>query len=304
MIGYESGAQRLADDELLASGGERLRVLIVDHDGLARRMMRAALGEISQGAILLTTGNGREALDLARYYHPTVVIIDTALPPDGGVGLIAKVLAVAPGARVLTVSVDDPQAAIAGLRAGAVGHISKDTEPDELARLVMRVADGEAIVPPGLIKPLLELVREVPEAGWRPLHSRLTSREWEIVELLGEGATTHQIAERLVLSPTTIYSHVKSMLRKLGVHSRREAIIAARALRREEATRTLRGRNILNRLPPNSLPLATHISETNSQRGTIRDGRSRNNLSSLQGQATMGALEIGGGAGNGLAAPL
>lgn len=241
MIGYENGAQRLADDELLASGGERLRVLIVDHDGLARRMMRAALGEISQGAILLTTGDGREALDLARYYHPTVVIIDTALPPDGGVGLIAKVLAVAPGARVLTVSVDDPQAAIAGLRAGAVGHIGKDTEPDELARLVMRVADGEAIVPPGLIKPLLELVREVPEAGWRPLHSRLTSREWEIVELLGEGATTHQIAERLVLSPTTIYSHVKSMLRKLGVHSRREAIIAARALRKEEATRTLRG---------------------------------------------------------------
>ncbi len=241
MIGYENGSQRLADDELLVDDGGRLRVLIVDHDGLARRMMRAALSEISQVAILLTAGDGREALDLARYYHPTVVVIDTALPHGGGVDLIAKVLAVAPGARILTVSVDDPQAAIAGFRAGAVGHIGKDTEPDELARLVIRVADGEAIVPPGLIKPLLELVREVPEAGWRPLHSRLTSREWEIVELLGEGATTHQIAERLVLSPTTIYSHVKSMLRKLGVHSRREAIIAARALRKEEASRTPRG---------------------------------------------------------------
>jgi DNA-binding NarL/FixJ family response regulator len=241
MIGHENGSQRLADDELLDAGGERLRVLIVDHDGFARRMMRAALGEISQVAILLTAGDGREALELARYYHPTVVIIDTALPPDGGVELIAKVLAVAPGARVLTVSVDDSQAAIAGLRAGAVGHIGKDIEPDELARLVVRAADGEAIVPQRLIKPLLELVREVPDAGWRPLHSRLTSREWEIVELLGEGATTHQIAERLVLSPTTIYSHVKSMLRKLGVHSRHEAIAAARALRKQEATRTRRG---------------------------------------------------------------
>ena len=169
------------------------------------------------------------------------MVIDTALPHGGGVELIAKVLAVAPGARILTVSVDDPQAAIAGFRAGAVGHIGKDTEPDELARLVVRAADGEAIVPQRLIQPLLELVREVPDAGWRPLHSRLTSREWEIVELLGEGATTHQIAERLVLSPTTIYSHVKSMLRKLGVHSRHEAIAAARALRKQEATWTLRG---------------------------------------------------------------
>ena len=241
MIGYENGSQRLADDKLLTAGGERLRVLIVDHDGLARRMMRAALSEISRVEYLLTAGDGREALDLARYYHPTVVIIDTALPPDGGLELIAKVLAVTPGTRVLTVSVDDPQAAIAGLRAGAIGHIGKDTEPDELARLVVRAADGEAIVPQRLIKPLLELVREVPDAGWRPLHSRLTSREWEIVELLGESATTHQIAERLVLSPTTIYSHVKSVLRKLGVHSRHEAIAAARALRKKEATRTLRG---------------------------------------------------------------
>jgi DNA-binding NarL/FixJ family response regulator len=68
------------------------------------------------------------------------------------------------------------------------------------------------------------------------LHSRLTTREWEIVELLAEGASTEQIVEHLVLSQSTVYSHVKSVLRKLGVHSRRDAVAAATRLRREEAS--------------------------------------------------------------------
>ena len=136
---------------------------------------------------------------------------------------------------MLTVSVDDDRTAIAALRAGAVGHIGKDVEPEGLAELVLRAADGEAIVSQRLMSPLLEALREVPDSGWRPLRSRLTTREWEIVELLGQGATTQRIADQLVLSPLTVYSHVKSVLRKLCVPSRREAVIAAHRLRREEA---------------------------------------------------------------------
>ena len=78
-------------------------------------------------------------------------------------------------------------------------------------------------------------MREAPDAGWRPLRSRLTTREWEIVEMIGEGESTQGIAEHLVLSPTTVYSHVKSVMRKLGVHSRGEAVGAAQCLRREES---------------------------------------------------------------------
>ena len=236
MIDQANGSQRPASEELIAGGDQRLRVLIADHDGLARCMMRTALREADRVAIVLAAGDGREALELARYYRPSVAIIDTALPPYGGVELIDKVLQVAPETRILTVSVDDQQAALAALRAGAVGHIGKDVDPDELVRLVVRASDGEAIVPPRLIMPLLELVREAPNTGWRPLHSRLTNREWEIVELLGDGATTQLIAEWLVLSPTTVYSHVKNIMRKLGVQSRRDAIAAAERLRREESS--------------------------------------------------------------------
>jgi two-component system nitrate/nitrite response regulator NarL len=235
MIARQNGPQRTAREEHSAGGEERLRVLIADHDGLARSMMRTALHKAERIAIVVTAAEGREALELARYYHPSVVIIDTALPPTGGVEFIDKMRVIAPETRILTISVDDERTALAALRAGAVGHVGKDVDPDELARLVVRAADGEAIIPQRLMMPLLELLRELPHTGWRPLHSRLTSREWEIVELLGEGATTPRIAQELVLSQTTVYSHVRSIMRKLDVHSRAEAVAGAEDLRREEA---------------------------------------------------------------------
>jgi hypothetical protein len=91
--------------------------------------------------------------------------------------------------RILMVSAaDDDQAALAALaalRAGAVGHIDKDVDPDTLERQVLRAAAGEAIVPRRLTMPLLALLQAPPDAGWRPLHSRLTNREWQIVDLTG-----------------------------------------------------------------------------------------------------------------------
>ena len=211
------------------------RVLIADADGLARGMMRFALSNSQRIGAVHAAANGREALELARYFRPGVAVVDTVVPPRGGVELVRKLLLTVPGIRVLTVSINDDRAAIAALRAGAVGHVAKDIDPERLAELVVRAADGEVIVPQPLLPALLDALREVPDSGWRPLRSRLTTREWEIVELLGEGATTQRIAERLVLSPMTVYSHIKSVLRKLGVNSRREAVIAARRLRREEA---------------------------------------------------------------------
>ena len=226
---------RPAHQDRVGYGEQRVRVLIADHNGFARRMIHTALKEADPVVKVTAARDAREALELARGYRPAVLIVDTALPPAGGVELVREVLTAVPGTRILTVSAaPDDEAALAGLRAGTVGHISKDVDPAQLARLVGRAADGEAIVPRRLIMPLLGLLRELPEAGWRPLHSRLTTREWQIVELLADDASTALIAERLVLSQTTVYSHVKSVLRKLGVHSRRDAVAAAERLRREE----------------------------------------------------------------------
>jgi DNA-binding NarL/FixJ family response regulator len=214
---------------------ERVRVLIADHDGLARRMIGNALQQASKVVMVAAARNGQEALELSCYYRPEVLILDTALPPDGCVKLTRQVLAVAPHTRVLTLSADDDQSALAALRAGAVGHISKDIDPAELVRLVLLAEAGEAIVPRRLVMSLLQGLREVPDSGWRPLRSRLTTREWEIIELLNDNTSTEHIAQHLVLSPTTVYSHIKNVLRKLGVHTRHDAIAAAEQLRRDEA---------------------------------------------------------------------
>ena len=164
-----NGSRRSAGGELLASADQRLRVLIADPDGLARNMIRTSLREADRLAIIATAGDGHEALELAGYYRPTVLVLDTALPPDGGIALIGEVLLVSPQTRILTVSVDDQQAALAGLRAGAVGHITKDIDPDQLASLVLLAAHGEVIIPQQLIMPLVELLQQAIEAEFLTL---------------------------------------------------------------------------------------------------------------------------------------
>jgi DNA-binding NarL/FixJ family response regulator len=225
--------------EELHAGDPGMRLLIADQDGLARRMMLDVLQSAGRVVAVAGARDGREALELARHHRPTMLLIDIALPPAGGVELIRDVTATLPRARVVTVSAtaDHDQSVLAAFRAGASAHIDKDIDPDEFARLVTLAAAGEAIVPRRLRTPLLELWRrDMPGGGWRPMRSALTTREWQIVDLLGDGASTEQITERLVLSPCTVYSHIHRLLHKLGVHSRRDAVAAARRLRRAEAS--------------------------------------------------------------------
>jgi two-component system, NarL family, nitrate/nitrite response regulator NarL len=213
---------------------EPARVMVADPDGLARRMIQTALQNADGILPLPMAADAREVTELARYYQPTILILDTALLPDGNVELISELRLIAPHTRIVTISAEQDDTALAALRAGAIGHISKDINPHHLARLITLAAHGEAIVPRRLTTPLLDALHATPDTGWRPTHSRLTTREWEIIELLDQHTTTQQIAKTLVVSPATVYSHIKSVMRKLDVHTRRDAITAAQHLRHQE----------------------------------------------------------------------
>lgn len=227
---------RSSNGGMHAAARARLRALIADQDALARRMMHDVLQDAGELVVIGGARDGREAADLARHYHPDMLLLDLALPPAGAVELIRQIAPVVP-TRILTVAAaaDADEAVLDALHAGAIGHIDKDVEPDEFVRLVGLALDGEAVVPSRIMGRLLEVWREIPVGGWRPLRSTLTTREWQIVDLLAEGASTEVIAKRLVLAPTTVYTHVYRVLHKLGVHSRCEAVAAAQRLRQQEA---------------------------------------------------------------------
>jgi DNA-binding NarL/FixJ family response regulator len=215
--------------------GTSIRVVHADPDPLVRRVLRDELG--THGIhVVAGTADGREALDLAAYHRPDLLL--TALDLAGFedvVALAARIAERVPGVATIVLTADpgDPRV-LEALRAGANGVIDKGTATGTLARALRRAAQGEALIPRVLGSAVLGGLRAVPSQGWRPLHSHLTTREWEIVELLDAGATTHDIAEQLYLSPATVYSHVKNILRKLEVRSRKEAVEAARRLRPAE----------------------------------------------------------------------
>lgn len=216
-----------------SNGEERVRVIVCDDDPLARRVIRSAL-EGSGIIVIAEAPGGREAIELALHYRPEVLITDMMMPGIDGLETTRKVVAAAPEIQVLVLTVsENHELGMAALRAGATGYLSKDVRPQVLAEHVRRIAAGNAAVCDELLGSIIDRLRSLPQGGLgiRPVRSELTSREWEVLDMLCAGASVDVIAEEFVLSAETVRSHVKSILRKLGVHSQREAVAAATELR-------------------------------------------------------------------------
>jgi DNA-binding NarL/FixJ family response regulator len=218
----------------MTAARQPLRVLVADPDPLVRRVVRNQL-RTAGFVVVAATGDGREAVELARFYRPELVVIETRMLGIDGPSAIRAITHGAPQTRVVVLSADDDdELGLQVLQAGAVGYLTKEEGAPALPRVLAKVAEGEAAVPRTLAMRVLESLRRLPDRGWRPLRSQLTTREWEIIELLAGGAGTHDIADELVLSPATVYGHVKNIMRKLGVSSREEAVAAAEKLRPAE----------------------------------------------------------------------
>src|SRR5688572_11503896 len=213
--------------------GEPLRVIVADDDALVRRVVRDALQR--DGIVVIAeAGSGREAIELTLYYKPDVVLMDLVMPGVDGIAATREIVAALPETKIVMLSSsDDDELGLLSLRVGACGYLAKTVDIEALPRALRAAGAGEAVVPRRLTNRLLEAIRRMREdgAGLRPVRSPLTAREWEVLDLLCQGLSTEEIADTLVLSAETVRSHVKSVLRKLRVGSRREAIAAAQRLR-------------------------------------------------------------------------
>jgi DNA-binding NarL/FixJ family response regulator len=206
-----------------------VRVLVADDHAPTREDIAAALGQDGGFEVIATAEDAPGAIDAALREQPDIALLDVNMP---GSGLAAawEITARLPATRVvmLTISRDDSHV-FAALRAGAAGYLLKDTETERLAHALRDVMAGEAALPVTLVTRLVEEFRDraprrralMPSREGEP---RLTSREWEVLELMRRRMTTAQIARTLVVSPATVRSHVAAILRKLRVPDRDAAV--------------------------------------------------------------------------------
>jgi NarL family two-component system response regulator LiaR len=212
---------------------ERLTAVVADDDPLARRLVRDILNDAGI-AVVAEAEDGRQAVERTLEHRPHVVLMDVIMPKLDGIAATRRIRESAPDqVVVLLTRAGDEDLALLGLRAGAAGYLQKDMELESLPRVLRGAAAGEAAISRTMTKQLIEHLRSVPDEGrsLRPVRSRLTAREWEVLDLLCDGRNTAEIADDLVLAQETVRSHVKNILRKLDVSSRREAVEMTQRLR-------------------------------------------------------------------------
>ena len=223
--------------DIAANGGQEARqparVVVVDDDEQLRARLRAAL-QTAGLTVIAEADNGRDAIELAAHYKPDVMIMDIVMANIDGLSATRQIIARAPTVRILLLTAsDDVDLGMVGLRAGAAGHQVKGGPAEEVVAAVARMAAGEPVVGPELTWRLIESLRALPVGGQgvRPVRSKLTPREWEVLDLLCAGRSVDQISDDLVLARDTVRTHVKRVLRKLGAHSQAEAISIANGIR-------------------------------------------------------------------------
>jgi DNA-binding NarL/FixJ family response regulator len=202
-----------------------VRVVLADDHARLRGQIRAAL-EAGGCDVCGEGATAGEAIELALAQRPDVVLLDIHMPGNG-VRAAEEISRSLPGAAIvmLTQSKEDDDL-FDSLRAGASGYLLKDLDPAALPGALRGVLAGEAAMPPGLVTRILQEFRGPSRQGLlrRPAAAdKLSAREWEVMELLSQGHSTEEVANRLFVSPTTVRVHVSAVLRKLRVKDRESA---------------------------------------------------------------------------------
>ena len=199
-----------------------VRVLIVDDHAIIRQGLRAILEWDSEIRIIGEAPDGERALQMARKLCPDVVLMDLLMPVMDGIAATTAIRNELPDTEVLALtSVLDESRVVGAIQAGAIGYLLKDTEPAKLCKAIKAAADGQVQLSPAAAAMLMHRVKcpRSPET--------LTERETEVLRLIARGESNKEIAAHLFISETTVKTHVKNIMQKLGVPSRTQAALYA-----------------------------------------------------------------------------
>jgi DNA-binding NarL/FixJ family response regulator len=210
-----------------------IRVLIVDDQPLMRTGFRMIVNAEPDIEVVGAAGDGVEAIELAGHVRPDVVLMDIRMPRMDGIEATRRLAGedARDPVRVLILTTFDLDELVLGaLRAGASGFLLKDSPPEDMVEAIRIVARGDALIAPSVTRRLLDRFASKlpdPERARAPMLDSLTTRELEVLALVARGMSNAEIAERLVVSETTVKTHVGRILSKLDLRDRVQAVVLA-----------------------------------------------------------------------------
>ena len=202
---------------------QSIRVLLVDDHAMVRKGLVAFLKNMPELELVGEACDGREAIEFCEQYQPDVILMDLVMPELGGVAATRTIHQRWPRVQVIALtSFQEKELVQDALQAGAIGYLLKNVSGEELAEAIRQAHGGRPTLAPEAVQALIQ-----PPSEAESLAANLTRREQEVLALLVKGMSNPEIAERLVISRSTVKVHISSILSKLGVASRAEAISLA-----------------------------------------------------------------------------
>jgi DNA-binding NarL/FixJ family response regulator len=215
---------------------DRIRIMIVDDHALFRVGIANILGRERDFERVGEAADGRSGLDMADALSPNIVLMDLSLPAPGGIETTQRIRRELPATAVIVMAQDeDEESLFASIKAGAAAFIIKDISPEDLVHVIRRVSTGEFLIndkvfsKPAVASRVLKEFRELAIYGQeaQPIFAPLSPREVEILDNIAQGMTNKQVAYALSISEQTVKNHMSSILRKLAVNDRTQAVVYA-----------------------------------------------------------------------------
>jgi DNA-binding NarL/FixJ family response regulator len=212
---------------------EPIGVLVADDHALFREGLRALFMTIPDIRFVGEAASGEDAVAQAEALQPDVVLMDINMPGVNGIEATRRILHTSPNIGVVVVTMlEDDASVFAAMRAGARGYVLKGAHHDEMLQVIRAVANGQALFGPAIATRMMKFFKSLGSIPQPTLPAQafpeLTAREREVLELIAQGLSNHEIAERLVISPKTVRNHITSIFSKLQVADRTQAILRAR----------------------------------------------------------------------------
>jgi DNA-binding NarL/FixJ family response regulator len=205
---------------------DQIRVLVVDDHPVVRRGIKSLLAEENDIEVVGEATNGKEAIQQVSLLDPDVILMDLVMPEMNGVEAIQKITSTHHEARILVMTsfaADDK--VFPSIKAGALGYLLKDSDPEDLVRMIHQVYRGELSIHPAIARKVIQELNRPVEEPLTP--DPLTEREVEILQLIAQGVENKEIARRLVLREATVRTHVSNILSKLHLANRVQATLYA-----------------------------------------------------------------------------